>query len=145
MQDAGAIKQCIEAAYAPVKQRISDLPDVSSGIKEDIARNTVLVACSGTSIQGCIICGLDGTAKGHIMNLAVDPVFAGRGIGKQLIKAAEARLTENGARSIDLATHVGMPENVDLYSRLGWTETSRQDNKVTMTKPVSASSLSKRD
>lgn len=133
LQDADAIKRCIDRAYAPVKQRLADLPDVSAGVEEDIAARVVYVAVIGTALAGCAVLGIDGR-QAHLMNIAVDPDFKGRGIGGHLIRAVEDHAQAAGSQELLLATHIGMPENVALYTHLGWSETGRTGNKVLMRK-----------
>ncbi|EAV40789.1 hypothetical protein SIAM614_17294 [Stappia aggregata IAM 12614] len=135
MQDAPRLKACIDAAYAPVKSTLPDLPDVSAGIAADISQNHVFVAEFADRIIGCAILGLSGTSA-HLMNLAVDPDVKGRGVGRRLIEAAEAFAGKNGARAMHLATHIGMPENIALYTHLGWSEMERNGNKVLMSKDL---------
>ncbi|WP_428671860.1 GNAT family N-acetyltransferase, partial [Roseibium sp.] len=103
MQDAAAVKSCIDRAYAPVKSKIDDLPDVSAGVEEDIASNVVFVAETGAGIAGCAILGL-ASGSAHLSNVAVDPAFKGLGLGKALIGTAETHARNNGAREIHLAT-----------------------------------------
>ncbi|GAB2183257.1 GNAT family N-acetyltransferase [Roseibium sp. LAB1] len=135
MQDAPRLKACIDAAYAPVKSTLPDLPDVSAGIAADISENHVFVAEIADRIIGCAILGLSGTSA-HLMNLAVDPDVKGQGLGRRLIAAAEEFARENGAHEMHLATHVGMPENIALYTHLGWSEMERNGNKILMTKDL---------
>ena len=134
--DSPRLAELIDAAYAEARRRLPDLPDVSGGIADHIAERVVLVAWSGASPVGVAIWGLDGPAA-HLANIAVHPVAAGQGIGKALIAAVEQGARENGATRIDLATHVGLPENVALYAHLGWQETGREGNKVYMSKALS--------
>ncbi|WP_298986565.1 GNAT family N-acetyltransferase [uncultured Roseibium sp.] len=135
MQDAAALKTCIERAYAPVRLKLSDLPDVSAGIEEDIAGNEVFIAETDGCTAGCAILSFDGS-RAHLSNIAVDPDFKGQGIGTALIGAVEAAARAKEVLVIHLATHVSMPENVALYSRLGWLETQRTGNKVLMEKSL---------
>ncbi|MHA7772084.1 GNAT family N-acetyltransferase [Roseibium sp. M-1] len=135
LQDAPQLKACIKRAYAPVKSILPDLPDVSSGVEQDILENHVFVAESGGRIAGCAIIGLNGD-KAHLMNIAVDPDLKGKGVGRLLIEAVEAYAKENVARELHLATHTGMPENVALYSHLGWSEMERNGNKILMKKDL---------
>ncbi|WP_420411480.1 GNAT family N-acetyltransferase [Roseibium sp.] len=133
LQDANAIKQCIDRAYAPVKERLIDLPDVSAGVEKEISEKLVFVAENNNFVAGCLILALQGT-HAHLVNIAVDPEYHGRGIARLLIHTAEDYARRDGASELRLATHSGMPENVALYTHLGWSETERTGNKVLMTK-----------
>ncbi|MGI9258939.1 MAG: GNAT family N-acetyltransferase, partial [Gammaproteobacteria bacterium] len=66
----------------------------------------------------------------------VRPECTGMGLGRALIHQAERDCRELGLPEIRLSTHVDMPENVAIYSRLGWVETGRSGNKVHMSKAL---------
>jgi GNAT superfamily N-acetyltransferase len=73
-------------------------------------------------------------------NVAVDPAFQGRGVGRALILFAEAEARRRGFAELRLYTHQAMMENIALYSRTGWTETGRGEQngfaRVFFRKPV---------
>ena len=58
-------------------------------------------------------------------NIAVDPAAQGRGYGKKLMAFAEEHALKTGFRRIILYTNEVMIENLQLYPRLGYTETHR--------------------
>ncbi|WP_306145232.1 GNAT family N-acetyltransferase [Roseibium sp. MMSF_3412] len=135
LADVPQLKQCIDRAYARLKIRLPDLPDVSGGLEQEIDKRTVLIAEVSGGIAGCAVLGIDGPGA-HLVNIAVDPGFKGQGIGRSLMQAAETHARHAGATEIALATHVGIPENVALYQHLGWSETSRNSHKVFMKKKL---------
>ncbi|MET1411113.1 GNAT family N-acetyltransferase [Roseibium sp. HPY-6] len=135
LQDLPHLKQCIERAYAQDKARIKNLPDVSAGLEEAFHSNTILVAEVDGRRAGCAILSLKGS-EAHLINLAVDPGFMGRGLGRQLVEAAERKAIEHGALDMHLATHPEMPRNVSMYSKLGWNEASRNAHKILMLKKL---------
>jgi len=133
--DADALADCIRSAYAVYDGRIDDLPDVAGGIADDIRDHRVWVAdASGRILGGAVLVLAERYAQ--LANIAVHPNAGGKGIGKGLIAAIEAQARAAGAGDLRLATHVGIPENVALYQRLGWRETGRAGNKVLMSKPL---------
>jgi GNAT superfamily N-acetyltransferase len=135
-RDVLAIASVLAAAYAAHRIRLPDLPDVTGGIAEDISTHDVRVAeIDGRIVGAAVLVAGEGVA--HLANVGVHPDAAGRGVGKALIAVAETVARKNGAVRIDLATHVGMPDNVALYRHLGWHETGRVGNKVYMSKPLS--------
>ncbi len=72
-----------------------------------------------------------------LANLAVHPDHGGQGgIGRRLIATCEAAARDLGAGEVRLNTHVDMPENVALYTRLGWQEVARRGTTVMMVKPL---------
>ncbi|MES0882877.1 GNAT family N-acetyltransferase [Roseibium sp. SCP14] len=135
MRDAKALKNCIDRAYSSAKARLPDLPDVSAGLREDIADKVVFVAETSGLIAGVAILGIE-NGNAHLANIAVDPGQKGKGIGKALMETVQRFAKQQGATELRLATHVGMPENVSLYTHLGWHETSRTGNKILMAKKL---------
>lgn len=135
LPDAEALASCIDAAYAKYAHRLSDMPSVSDGCAEDILNLQVWVALRGdVVIAGLFLAPQDGFMK--LANLAVHPNHAGKGIGRRLIELAEGEAKRQGFGEMRLNTHVGMPENIKLYSYLGWVETSRRGNTVSMRKQL---------
>lgn len=133
--DEPGLKRCIDAAYAIYHDRISDLPDVSGGLDQDIQNNLVFVALIHAQIVGGIIL-VPHAQHLHVANLAVSPDHMGHGIGRHLLAVAEGEAMQLNLKHMQLSTHVAMPENVTFYTRLGWQETERTGNKVTMGKAL---------
>jgi ribosomal protein S18 acetylase RimI-like enzyme len=73
-------------------------------------------------------------------NVAVSPSAQGLGLGRTMLKFAEAAAVDAGYRSTRLYTNETMTENIELYTRIGYSETHRVEEKglrrVYMTKPV---------
>jgi len=136
-EDATALADCIDAAYAIYASRIVDLPAVSEGIEAEIRDNLVWVAVRVDQIVGGIVLVIE-TGHGVLANVAVDPVARGAGLGRALIDFVETEARGLGLVKLRLITHVAMPENVDLYEHLGWQETGRCGNRVTMEKRLTA-------
>ena len=134
VQDVEGLTACINAAYASAFERGISLPPVSDGIDRDIRDHLVWVAEEGGIIGGIVLGLTDNTA--HLINIAVDPSYGGRGVGRALIDTAVAAARDHGATRIDLATHVDMPGNVALYAHLGWCEIGRDANKVRMSRSL---------
>jgi ribosomal protein S18 acetylase RimI-like enzyme len=133
VNDADGLAACITAAYERYSRLL--LPDVAGGIVQDIEKHLVWVfERNGAIIGGAVISRFGD--KAHLRNIAVDPAYGGQGIGSALISTAIVALRANGIHSIALATHVGMPDNVGLYTHLGWVETSRAGDKVFMSRSI---------
>jgi len=131
--DVAAISTCIEAAYAAYRQAGIALPPVADGIAEDIRDNQVWVAEAEAEVAGVLI-AVVGNAAWHLANIAVDPQYSGRGVGRQLLDVLERAAWAAGAQRLNLTTHVEMPQNIALYQHLGWSETGREESKVFMQK-----------
>jgi len=131
--DTDALSSCIDAAYSIYAARVTDLPAVSEGIADDIADHRVWVAEIDREIVGGIVLMVE---DGHLLlaNVAVHPKRTGLGIGRGLMARADTDCRALGLRELRLSTHVQIPENVALYTHLGWEETGRTGNKVLMRK-----------
>ncbi len=131
--DVVGLASCLDAAYARYVDRVQDMPSVSEGCVEDIAQNQVWVATDdGKIIGGLFLIAEPGFMK--LANLAVHPESGGRGVGGKLMALAEGQAVEQGYHEMRLNTHVAMPENVELYSHLGWQQLQTSGNTITMRK-----------
>jgi GNAT superfamily N-acetyltransferase len=133
--DAPSLTACIDAAYSIYAGKGIDLPAVSDGIAEDIRENFVWVAILKRRIVGGLVLILR-QDYAMLANVAVDPAAAGLGLGRALIEQAEQEVKLRGHSRMRLTTHTKIPENLDLYTHLGWRETGRDGNKVFMEKSL---------
>ncbi len=134
-RDADALATCIEAAYADYAARIADLPPVSAGCAEAIAKHQGWVV----EVENRLVGGLEMIPEKGFMrlaNLAVHPDHMGAGLGRALLARADAEAFDQGYRELRLTTHVAMPENVQLYRHLGWEQDGQKGNKVSMKKVI---------
>lgn len=132
--DTPALIDVIDRAYEIYRIELPDLPDVSAGVAEEIETGNVWVADDDGVMGGVFL--MFNPEHAVLTNIAVDPLQAGKGIGKALIMRAEDECRNRSIKELKLATHVKMPENVALYAHLGWEETSREGNKVFMSKQL---------
>ena len=131
--DADALAACLDAAYAQYVGRLADLPRMSDGCADDIARFDVWVAeTAGRVVGGLVLVREDGFMR--LANVAVHPDARGGGLGRSLIQLAEAEARALGFLEMRLNTHEAMPENIRLYTGLGWKEVGRQGVTVSMRK-----------
>lgn len=132
-EDCPQLADCIDSAYSVYRARISELPDVSGGLVDEVSRHLVWVAEFENDIVGGIILA---PQSDHLLlaNVAVHPKSKGVGLGRALMELAETQCLELGLDELRLTTHIDMPENVELYRHLGWEETQRCANKVKMSK-----------
>jgi len=137
LSDAPALAACIDAAYAHYRATMPDLPAVSEGCAQEIAEHLVWVAeLEGAVVAGLVLIPSDGFMK--LANVAVDPNRRGAGLGRRLLALAEEESLRRGFRQMRLHTHARMPENIRLYSRLGWKVESETGNTVSMRKELSS-------
>jgi ribosomal protein S18 acetylase RimI-like enzyme len=73
-------------------------------------------------------------------NVAVDPRSQRSGLGRMMLEYAEQAARAAGYQAIKLYTNEAMTENISLYSRIGYAETHRAEEKglkrVYMVKPL---------
>jgi len=91
--------------------------------------------------KGCVyVADRDGATIGMIVlipqtdamlldNVAVAPEAQGTGLGRQMLSFAEQKAREAGLGVIKLYTNEAMVENIALYSRKGYVETHRLNEK----------------
>lgn len=133
--DAEALAACIDAAYAPYAERISDLPPVSANCAREIAHALVWVAeRDGRIVGGLVLIPRDGYLQ--FANVAVHPDQQGTGLGRAFMELAEREAVSRRYSEMRLNTHADMTGNIRLYSRLGWRQTGRSGNTVSMSKAL---------
>lgn len=130
-QDANQIRHVIRCAYAPWAARLTDLPDVSEGVIEEIDAGQMHVLELDGQLAGILNTARHQDAL-HVMNVAVDPQHNGKGIGKALLRHAETLARGIGVNRLALATHKDMGDNVSMYEHLGWHVTGTEDIKILM-------------
>ena len=97
--------------------------------KVDVRDDLLLVAEADRAIVGSVMAGYEGH-RGWINYLAVAPDLRRQGLGRQLMRAAEARLTAVGCPKINLQIRTGNADVVAFYEALGY----RVDDVVSLGK-----------
>ena len=73
-------------------------------------------------------------------NVAVAPEAQGSGLGRLMLEFAESEALKAGYHAITLYTNEAMTQNIALYSRIGYAETHRVEERglrrVYMRKPL---------
>ena len=127
--DCCRITALATAAYARYLERMNKKPaPMVENYAKCIAEGCVFVLEVPSSVSPTIagfIVLLPGKDVLLLDNVAVDPAAQGRGYGKMLMAFAEKHAREAGFRRISLYTNEAMTENLQLYPRLGYTETHR--------------------
>ena len=131
--DAPKVAALVNAAYGQYVERIGMLPrPMTDDYAEVIENPRVTVAESEGTIVGVIVLAIDNEGF-FVDNVAVDPSRRGEGLGKALLKLAEAEARHAGFDSIHLYTHEKMTENLAIYSRLGYVGYDRRfRDKITL-------------
>jgi len=89
----------------------------------------VLVAELDGAVIGCLSTSLTlvlhrPAPVGRISMMVVDEALRSRGIGAQLVRAAEHVLTEQGCYLVEVTSHLRRTDAHRFYERLGYERTS---------------------
>lgn len=83
--------------------------------------STVLAATENTELVGTVMVGHDGH-RGWVYYLAVWPGHRGRGLGRNLMTAAETWLDRQGVPKLQLMVRTENSAVIDFYERLGYAD-----------------------
>ncbi len=124
--DAANVTALVNAAYGHYEQQIGMVPRPMMDDYAEVIKNyRVTVAESNQTIVGVIV--LTVTDEGFLIdNVAVDPSYRRKGVGKALLTFAESEARRAGFDSVYLYTHEKMTENIALYAKIGYTEYDRR-------------------
>ena len=92
---------------------------------EVIRKHIVYVAEMNRAVIGVIVL-IQQESTMLLDNVAVHPTHQGKGIGSRLLKHAETETMRRGYRTLTLYTHECMTENIAMYQRTGYVETTRK-------------------
>jgi GNAT superfamily N-acetyltransferase len=125
LEDAAAVTDCVEAAYAHYFPRIGQRPGPTLvDYPAVIAEFQVWMVADGAECAAVLVLVPE---PDHMLldNIAVHPRHQGRGLGRALLALADAEARRQGFAEMRLYTHQLMFENIERYARLGWEETGR--------------------
>ena len=124
--DVPKVAALVDAAYGHYVERLGMLPrPMTDDYAEVIANQRVTVAEGQGTIVGVIVLTVDDEGL-LIDNVAVDPSYRGKGLGRALLEFAETEARRTGFDSIHLYTHEKMTENLAIYSKFGYIEYDRR-------------------
>ena len=138
--DLHAVEEIVRRAYSPYVGRIGREPspmlDDYSGL---IGQRYVHVIEREGTVRAMLV--LIPEAEAMLLdNVAVHPEAQGLGLGRAMLRFAEQFARDAGYRLIRLYTNEAMAENITLYSRIGYSEAYRIEEKglkrVYMVKPL---------
>ena len=126
IEDTAKVTALVNAAYRHYIERIGMLPRPMTDDYAEVIRNSRVTIAEGVqTILGVIVMMV--TDEGFLIdNVAVDPAYRGKGVGKALLTFAEAEARRAGFDSLYLYTHEKMIENLALYARIGYVEYDRR-------------------
>lgn len=124
--DVTAVNACVHHAFGHYIERIGRKPGpMLMDYALEIREHQVFVVEEDKQIVGVLVLCIK--EEGFLLDvIAVEPPWQGRGVGKMLLKFAEAEARRQGYESIYLYTHEKMTENQALYSKIGYVEYDRR-------------------
>jgi GNAT superfamily N-acetyltransferase len=119
-EDVPALVSVINAAYR-VEEFFVAGPRTSSAEIEGMLRSGgfLLAEAEDGPVAGCVYVGRRGE-RGYFGLLSVDPALQGRGLGRRLVAAAEARLRDEGHREVEILVVDVRTELLPFYEGLGY-------------------------
>ena len=127
--DLPAVEEVVRAAYTHYIARIGREPGpMLDDYAALIRKRLVHVAERNEVVEGVLVLMPQEDAM-LLDNVAVSPAAQGLGLGRMIIEFAERSALEVGYRSIRLYTNEAMSENIARYTRLGYAETHRVEEK----------------
>lgn len=128
-EDVEAVRQIVRAAYGQYVARLGKPPGpMLDDYGQRVANEQAWVLENEGEPTGVLILE-DGDGGLLLDNLAVSPATQRRGHGRVLIAFAEQEARRCGYAEIRLYTNPLMTENLALYGRLGFHETSHVTEK----------------
>jgi ribosomal protein S18 acetylase RimI-like enzyme len=127
--DLNAVEEIVQAAYAKYVPRIGRKPvPMLDDYRALIEQGRVQVVEHDGAVTGILVLIPEEDAM-LLDNIAVAPAAQGLGLGRALLEFAERSAIGRGYRRIRLFTNEAMVENIALYSRNGYVETHRVEEK----------------
>ncbi len=127
--DLGAVEDVVRAAYSHYVPRIGREPGpMRDDYRRLIREGRVHVLEHDGTVRGVLVL-LPQQDSMLLDNVAVSPLAQGLGLGRKLLEFAERAAVDAGYRSITLYTNQAMTENIELYTRIGYRETHRVEEK----------------
>ena len=123
IERADDVHRLTQAAFAPYRRLDPPSGAVSetvAGVVEALTAGGGAVAEQGGEVVGCLRWRLTPDEDLYVGRVAVDPSRHGRGIGRALMRWAEAEARRRRCRAVAVAVRVALPGNLDFFRRLGY-------------------------
>jgi N-acetylglutamate synthase-like GNAT family acetyltransferase len=127
--DAVDMAACVNAAYEHYVARMQQTPGPMLDDYAIAAQHPgAFVAVQDGSVVGILVL-IEDPERMLLDNIAVYPRAQVTGLGRALLMHADAHTLARGYSELWLYTHEQMHENIEMYSRAGFIETHRLNEK----------------
>lgn len=127
--DVAQIREIARTAYAKYVPRMGREPaPMAADFAAAVEANQAVVTEAAQSIVAYMIAWPESDAY-FINNIAVDPAWQGKGLGRRLIDHAVDEAKRLGLSALRLYTNVTMAESLSMYAHVGFVETHRATEK----------------
>ena len=120
--DVDALVHLINAAFVVEQIAIEGDRIDARRLHEFMSRGKFLLLESSDGLVGCVFVELR-RDRGYVGLLSVEPNLQMKGLGRQLMAAAEEYFTAAGCSGVDLRIISARPELLRFYSKLAYVET----------------------
>ena len=116
----------IPFVYSIEKESFSDLWSEGTyrNYKTEIGQNYFIAEQDGGIAAYCVV--MQVLDECEILKIAVDKSHRRKGIGEELLRAAMKEASQKGARLFYLEVREGNKSAINLYKKIGFTETGRR-------------------
>lgn len=120
--DASTLTRLLNAAFVVEQIAMEGDRIDAAGVQQYMRTGEFLLLEQSHSALGCVYVEKRG-AHSYLGLLAVDPPQQGRGLGRQLVQAAEQHARGQGCQMMDLRIISAREELLPFYQRLGYVVT----------------------
>jgi ribosomal protein S18 acetylase RimI-like enzyme len=124
--DRCAIEECVAEAYQGYIKRIGKRPASMDREFLPLINAGCVQVCESDGIVLGVMVVSEHAGHVEVSSVAVKPVAQRKGIGRNLMKAAEAIAAERGYRILRVYTNAALPELVHYYERMGYQRMERR-------------------
>lgn len=127
--DDADVRQLLEAYFNELRERFGSFePPSVEMLRADAARGVVLVAYDSGRAVACGALRLLSEDTAEVKRMFVAPKERGRGHGRRVLHALEARARALGCARVVLDTAATLKEAASMYLREGYVETERYND-----------------
>jgi ribosomal protein S18 acetylase RimI-like enzyme len=126
LDDVEAISALTDAAYAKYIPLIGRKPQpMTADYSKMVIENSIWLLFAENQLAGVLVLVYE-PENVLIYSVAIRPEYQHQGLGQRLLTWSEQQAVQDGYKSIRLYTNERFEDNIRLYKRLGYQETSKE-------------------